>query len=55
MSQATLADAVGLADKSAISHWELGDSSPRADLLPRLARALRVTVADLYSEPKVAA
>lgn len=48
MSQATLAEAVGLTDKSTVSHWELGDSSPRSDLLPGIARALKVTIADLY-------
>lgn len=49
-SQSALADKLGIKDKSAISHWELGDTSPRSDLIPRLARVLKSTVAELYGE-----
>lgn len=50
LTQGELAKRLGLKDKSAVAHWEAGDTSPRADLLPRIARVLKVTVADLYRE-----
>lgn len=50
LTQAELAGALRLKDKSTVAHWERGSTSPRAELLPRLAHALGCTVAELYSE-----
>lgn len=50
LTQEQLADKCGLTDKSTISHWEVGDTSPRPGLIPKLAKALGVTVGDLYGE-----
>lgn len=50
MTQQALAERLGLKDKSSIAHWESGKSSPQADLIPKLARVLKVSVAQLYGE-----
>lgn len=50
LSQEELAGLLKLKDKSAISHWEIGTSSPRAHLIPKLARVLTASVAELYGE-----
>lgn len=49
MTQEALASPLGV-DKSAVAHWETGNNSPRTDLVPRIAEALGVTVAELYGE-----
>lgn len=41
-----LADVLGI-DKTAVWHWENGDSRPSADKLPELAATLGTTVAEL--------
>lgn len=58
MTQVALARAVQVAlnrdvpmDKSMISHWENGNSSPRQQSLPAVAAALGVTVDDLLAGP----
>ena len=37
-------------DKSTVSHWERGVSSPTGTTLPRVAKALGVSIAELYTE-----
>lgn len=54
MTQAELAKAVGLTDKSTVAQWERGVNSPRAALIPKIAKALGVGVGDLYAETKAA-
>ena len=49
MHQSDLAEQCGV-DKSAVSHWELGKSSPTGSRLPLVAEALGVTVPDLFAE-----
>ena len=49
MSQEDLADVLGI-DKTSVSHWELGMSAPKHRRLDRVARALGVSVAELYVE-----
>lgn len=49
MTQETLASKLAV-DKSAIAHWETGNNAPRSDMVPRIAEALEVTVAQLYGE-----
>ena len=36
--------------QSAIAKWESGESKPRADKLPELARVLGCTIDDLFQE-----
>jgi putative transcriptional regulator len=45
----SVAEAVGV-DRSAVAHWEAGRNKPRADVLPRLARVLGVSVGVLFGE-----
>ena len=49
LTQAQLAVACRV-HKTAVSHWETGDSAPRANSLTRVARALGVSVSELYGE-----
>ena len=51
LTQAALAEACRLGDKSTVAQWERGATSPRADVIPLIAAALGVGVADLYSRP----
>ncbi len=37
-------------DKSCVCHWETGRTSPRAKLIPRIAKSLKVPVSRLYGE-----
>lgn len=48
LTQAALADACKLGDKSTVAQWERGATSPRAEVLPLLAAALGVEVGALY-------
>lgn len=50
MTQAALAAKLGLKDKSTVAQWERGVNSPRAALIPKIAKALNVGVGDLYVE-----
>lgn len=54
LTQAALAKAVGVKDKSTVAQWELGVNSPRAALIPKIAKALSVSVGDLYTEARAA-
>lgn len=47
LTQLQLGEAIS-EEKSVISHWENGVSSPRASKLPQLAAALGVTIDQLY-------
>ena len=47
MSQAALADKIGVEQK-AVSLWETGVTSPRADKLPQLANVLGCEINDLF-------
>jgi len=49
LSQQDLAEVLGV-DKTSISHWENGLSSPRGSRLPAVASALGVTIDDLFRE-----
>lgn len=50
LTQAQVATACGLTDKSTVAQWERGVNSPRSHVLPRLAAVLNVTVDDLYAD-----
>jgi transcriptional regulator with XRE-family HTH domain len=49
MTQEALASKLSI-DKSAVAHWETGNNAPRSDMVPRIAEALEVSVAQLYGE-----
>lgn len=49
LSQADLSKKIGKAP-SVICAWEKGESSPNAELLPSIAKALDVTVSDLCGQ-----
>lgn len=49
LSQAELSKKIGKAP-SVICAWEKGESSPNAELLPSIAKALDVTVSDLCGQ-----
>jgi transcriptional regulator with XRE-family HTH domain len=51
LSQEDLAAKVGV-DKTAVSHWENGVSSPKGARLPAVASALGVTIDELFHEAK---
>ncbi|MPN63422.1 hypothetical protein SDC9_211181 [bioreactor metagenome] len=53
--QSELAEKLGVS-QSTIAMWETGESKPRADKLPELARILGCTIDDLFKkdEPKSA-
>lgn len=50
LRQKDVALALGL-DRTLIVKWESGGSSPRADVLPDLARVLGCTIDELYGLP----
>lgn len=47
LTQAYLAEQLGV-DKTTVSKWEIGTSSPRANMLPEIARILDCSIKDLY-------
>lgn len=47
LTQAELADQIGV-DRSTIAYWESNAAMPRAELLPKLADALRCTIDALF-------
>ena len=49
LTQAQLADAMGVT-QGMVAAWEQGANYPRADKLPALAKALGVSINDLYKE-----
>ena len=49
MTQAQLAAILGL-EVSTVTKWETGDSYPRAEMLPEIARVLECTIDALYAD-----
>lgn len=49
ITQKQLADLVGV-ERSTVAKWETGTAFPGGAKLPKLARALGCTVADLFKE-----
>lgn len=49
LSQSELAKICGV-DETAVSHWENGASAPKGSRLPAVAKALGVTIDELYRE-----
>ena len=47
LTQAELAQRINMR-QSTVSMWETGESLPRADLLPQLAKIFDCTIDDLY-------
>lgn len=47
LSQQDLAEKLGV-DKSAVSHWENGESAPTAERIPAVASALGVSIDELF-------
>ncbi len=47
LTQRELGDRLGVTDK-VVSHWEAGRSNPAAADIPGIARALSVTISELY-------
>lgn len=39
-------------EQSSVSMWETGKATPRADMLPRIAKLLGCSVGDLFGEGK---
>lgn len=54
MTQKELAEKMGV-DQTAISQWETGESLPRADKLPHLARILGCTIDELLIDETMSA
>ena len=52
LSQTELGDAVGVQQQT-IAFWELSDKPPRSDILPAMAKALRVRVEDLLGDTPI--
>lgn len=51
MSQQVLANALEV-ERSTVTKWETGKSSPTADKLPQLAKILNCTIDDLFRNDK---
>jgi len=51
MKQISLALALNV-DQTAVSKWESGECSPRADKLPKLAKLLDCTIDELLQDSK---
>ena len=49
MTQKMIADALET-DRSTVAKWEAGESFPRADKLPQLARLLGCTIDELFEK-----
>ena len=54
MTQSELAQLLRINQK-AVSQWETGETIPRADKLPQLARILGCTINDLFEDDEKAA
>lgn len=52
MTQKELGEAVGV-NRTVITHWENGDTSPRVEHLPRIADALGVSIDELVRGKEV--
>jgi len=53
LTQAELAKLVGESQQN-IANWELSDSPPRSSVIPKLAKALGVTVEEILNAPSAA-
>jgi transcriptional regulator with XRE-family HTH domain len=53
LSQQALADLMEI-DRTTVSKWETGESMPRADKLPLLAKILKCSTDELLSKDKSA-
>lgn len=49
LTQKEIADAMSI-DTSTVTKWETGESRPRADKLPEIAKLLGCTIDDLFDE-----
>lgn len=49
MSQDELAKQIGVT-QGAVSQWEIGNKSPRAKMLPKLAKVLKCSIDELLTE-----
>ena len=49
ISQFELSEKIGV-NRSTIAKWETGVSSPRAKIIPNVAKALECEVSDLFSD-----
>lgn len=54
LTQQRLADELRI-NRSTVAMWEAGESFPRADKLPQLARILGCTINDLFEDNEKAA
>ena len=54
LTQQNLADELKI-NRSTVAMWEAGESFPRADKLPQLARILGCTISDLFESDEKAA
>lgn len=54
LTQQNLADELKI-NRSTVAMWEAGESFPRADKLPQLARILGCTINDLFEADEKAA
>lgn len=50
LTQQRLGELLGVV-QSTVAMWETGESMPRADKLPELARILGCTIDELYGQP----
>ena len=50
ITQAELAEKLGIKSASAVTMWERGDRNPKSAMLPQIAQALGCTVGELYGE-----
>jgi DNA-binding XRE family transcriptional regulator len=48
MTQTELAGRIGV-DRSAVSQWVTGDTSPKEEHIPKIAEAFRLTMASFYA------
>jgi len=53
LSQIELAEALGV-PQTTLAHWEVSEKPPRSDILPKLAKLLRVDLAELLDGDKAA-
>ena len=54
LSQAELATKLEV-PQSSVAYWETSEKPPRSDVLPAMAKALRVKVEDILNAPAIAA
>lgn len=49
LTQEQLAEVLGV-DRTTITKWESGKAKPRYDMLPKIAAALKCSIADFFKE-----